>query len=527
MTVHKLYSLKLTLNRSALQLKMNFSTDLNFVDDGKVALVQNLVERMDLKELKNLYSKFGRKPAVDPLTMLEVLIFCYSEGMYSSRKIAKACNYDLRLLYLLDGQDPPSHSSINRYRQKLEPHVKEILSSNIRVLQEAGQIDLSSVYIDGTKIEAYANRYTFVWKKSILKNQDNLRKKILNHFQVDENMDLKFATELLHKEFKSTKKQARKIQFVYGSGHRKTQVQKNYELYQEWIERLNKYSLHLEIMQERNSYSKTDHDATFMRLKDDHMGNGQLKAAYNIQLASSGQYVAGIYGSHHPNDLQTLPLFLDNLYANYHEDMDKVVTDSGYESIENYLYLKKKGLRAFIKPSNYDIAQTRAYKKDISKRENMDYDEAGDFFTCANQKTLQRIKDRTRLRKSGYRETLKVYKCFECNHCPYQKQCQKYSKRENPQTKTLQFNPDFLLLRQESRSNIVSKEGIEERLNRSIQAEGMFSKMKEGLQYTRFRHRGLQSVLCDLHLLVLGMNLNQLHRNLLSNQTESIKYSVA
>lgn len=139
-------------------------------------------------------------------------------------------------------------------------------------------------------------------------------------------------------------------------------------------------------------------------------------------------------------------------------------------------------------------------------------------------KKLTRQKDSHRTRRGGFKEILKTYKCFECDACPYQKLCNKYSKSNNPQTKSLRFNDEFAKYREISYENITSKDGIDERLNRSIQAEGMFSKLKEGLGYNRFRHRGLGAVICDVHLIALGMNLNQLHRKLLKNQTEIIKY---
>ena len=225
--------------------------------------------------------------------------------------------------------------------------------------------------------------------------------------------------------------------------------------------------------------------------------------------------------------MHTLPLFLDELYPRYDKYLKRIVCDSGYESIENYTYLDERDLESYIKPSNYEVSKKRNYKKDISKRENMIYDENGDFYICANGKKLTRQKDSHRTRRSGFKEILRTYKCFECGSCTYQKLCNKYSKSDNPQTKSLSFNAEFIKYREISYENITSCEGIDERLNRSIQAEGMFSKLKEGLSYNRFRHRGLDAVICDIHLIALGMNLNQLHRKLLKNQTEIIKYRKA
>lgn len=361
------YQDKLTLNRSTLQLSLNFNTQTCFDDDGKVGLVQDLVERMDLTKLIKSYSNLGRKPAIDPITMLQVLIYCYSEGKFSSREIEKFCKFDLRAKYLLNGKKAPDHATINRYRQRLEPFIEDILSENTKILVEDGHIDLSSIYIDGTKVEAYANRYTFVWKKAMLKYQENLRIKIINHFNLDLKATPNEVKNHVEQEFKSVKKDAKNIEFVYGKGKRKTQIQRDFETYGSWINKLDEYEKHLEIMGERNSYSKTDHDATFMRMKEDHMKNGQLKPAYNIQLASTGQFVVGVYGSHHPSDMHTLPLFLRKLSPKYKDELDKIVCDSGYESIEIYTYLKEQNLRAFIKPSNYEISKTRKFKKTLAK----------------------------------------------------------------------------------------------------------------------------------------------------------------
>lgn len=437
---------KPTLNRSILQLKMNFNTELCFEDDGKVGLVQNLVERMDLSKLINVYCKLGRKPIVDPITMLKVLIFCYSEGVYSSRKIEKSCKVDLRLRYLLEDQKAPDHATINRYRQKLEPFIEEIFFKNTEILLENDQIDLSSIYIDGTKIEAYANKYSFAWKKSILKYQDKLRTKINTHFDLDIETNLSQARNYLNRKFYEISNKSKDVKFVYGKGKRKTQIQRDYELYNSWLEKLAEYKHHLDIMGERNSYSKTDHDATFMRMKDDHMMNGQLKAGYNIQLASSGQYIVGVYGSHYANDIYTLPLFLDKLYPRYNRYLDRIVCDSCYESIENYTYLKEHKLVAYVKPSNYELSKKRRYRKDISKKENMIYVEESDYYICANSKKLVREKDIVRIKKSGFKETNRVYKCYECNNCPYQKTCNKYSKKKTLKLRVYSLMQNLLSL---------------------------------------------------------------------------------
>ena len=167
-----------TLVNDTIQLRLNFNTEIYIKDDVKLRFVKNIIERMNLSELKKVYSSFGRKPTVNPVTMLQIIIFCYSEGIFSSREIEKSCKYDLRIKYLLDTEQPPDHRAINRFRKKIQDLTPQLLNQMVQILIEEKQIDLSSIYIDGTKIEAYANRYSFVWRGSIEKWQEKLIEKI-------------------------------------------------------------------------------------------------------------------------------------------------------------------------------------------------------------------------------------------------------------------------------------------------------------------------------------------------------------
>ena len=220
---------KLTLNREVLQLKMNFSYDISVEDNGKVALVRNLVERMDLSNLVKSYARNGRKPAVDPITMLEICIYAYSEGIYSARAIEKACRFDLRFKYLLDGQKVSNYSTIARFHKRLEPFIQDVLGENIKVLLAEEHVDLSNLYIDGTKIKAYANKYTFVWKRAVLKNQEKLRKKLIDFFGISGDSTVQEVLHLLRKKFYAIRKTVEINTFVYGKGKRKSFQQREYE----------------------------------------------------------------------------------------------------------------------------------------------------------------------------------------------------------------------------------------------------------------------------------------------------------
>ena len=513
-------------NVPSLQLSMNFDVDAVIPEDGKVRLVCNIVERMNLSTVLSAYSSKGRKPVLDPITFLKVILFCYSEGIFHSRKIEAFCKYDLRGHFILGGKKAPDHSTICRFEQLLADHTTDLLTEFVQLLQEDGHVDLKTLYIDGTKIESSANRYTFVWRKSVEKNQKKLMDKTIQALGLPAGSTLEEVEERVKDRFSEIRNlcSKNKIVFVQGIGHRKTQEQRDYEDLKEAMERFDAYRNHLSLMGIRNSYSKTDHDATFMRMKEDHMLNGQLKPAYNIQLASSGAFIVGVLGSQKANDLHTLKPFLEQILPAYGKSLENIVADAGYESAENYGYLASKNLTAYIKPANYEWKKKRKTKQDIGRKENMIYLEDQDVYVCKAGKHLARGKDRKTESASGYVDTVWTYACYECENCPHASACIKTRKNTNPTQKRIQFSPAFEQYRMMSDANILTDAGINHRINRSIQAEGAFSKLKDGLGYTRFRHRSMKKVVADIVLVSLGINLNKLHSKILNHQTEIIAY---
>lgn len=524
--MNNLTHVNFTQNHRSLQLKMQFDVETIIPKDNKVRLVCKIVEEMNLDSILSTYSVKGRKPAVDPIVLLKVLLFAYSEGIFSCRKIEDFCTYDTRAHYMLQGAKAPDHTTINRFRNILEPCSADLLKQFVEMLITEGHVNLENLYIDGTKIEAASNRYTFVWKKTVENYQKKLAEQIIERLQLPENSNLVYVLQSARRQFNHIRNLCREndIVFVHGIGKRKHPLQRDYEYYKDVIERLEKYDTHLKIMGDRNSYSKTDHDATFMRMKEDHMLNGQLKPAYNIQLASSGAFIVGVMGSQRNNDLHTLKPFLEQFLLNYRNYLRNIVADAGYESVENYNYLKVNGLTAYIKPANYETSKTRKSKQDIGKRENMTYLEDEDAYVCKMGKRLKRLKDGTKAYPSGYLDTIRSYGCFECANCPCNIQCTKSKKLEGSSSKTFKYSPDFERYRRESHFNITTDEGITQRMNRSIQAEGMFSKLKDGMKYDRFRHRGMKKIVSDLTLMAIGINLNKLHSKLLKGQEGVIEY---
>ena len=295
-------------------------------------MLYDVMEGLDYTELNKTYSTIGRNPALLPETMFAIIVYGYMEGIYSSRALEKVCKRDINFKWLLQGQEPPTHNSIDRFRrERLAQCIENLFNQFIKKLRELDEIQFKNIFIDGTKIEACANRYTFVWKKVTDKFEDKLQKKTkeslikMNH---DLNLgfiipnkkitvqDAKYIFDVLYSSIKLNN-----IEFVYGKGKRKSKLQKYTEELNEFIEKQSKYDEYNSIFNGRNSFSKTDHDATFMHMKEDHMKNGQLKPAHNIQIGVEGEYIVGVDISSERSDQLTFIPFLDGLEANLNENM--------------------------------------------------------------------------------------------------------------------------------------------------------------------------------------------------------------
>jgi len=397
--------------------------------------------------------------------------------------------------------------------------VEGLFSQLVVKLSELGEIQYENIFIDGTKIEAYANKYTFVWKKTTLKNELRMQEKAkvtLEKLNIEFNASLplnesSITTDTFQKgiTFLKEKQSNEKIEFVYGKGKRKTELQRATETMQEFLEKQNKYDRYNETFAGRNSFSKTDTDATFMHMKEDHMRNSQLKPGYNVQIGVEGEYLVGIDISSERSDQLTLVPFLNKLGKNLPRRYRHIVADAGYESEENYVYLQKQKHKAFIKPQAYETMKKRSFKKIIGKRENMDYDAEKDEYLCANHKKLLAIGKTIRTSKSGYKSDVTLYECESCEGCPFKKQCTKAAGNKKLSTSKL-----FLEKRAESLHNITTPEGILLRMNRSIQVEGTFGVLKEDHNFRRFVMRGKKNVETEFMLLGFGFNINKLHNKI-------------
>ena len=531
MRLNKILQKDYTLSSLYYQIKLPLDVEILIPADDPVRLLSAFVEGMELSDLYQTYGKIKKNQAT-PRQLFKIMVYASMNRIYSSRDIETACRRDINFMYLLEGKPAPDHATFARF---ISLHFaqcsKKTLAEVSKLLYSLGEISGESIFIDGTKIESIANKYTFVWKKAVTKNQAKLFDKILVLVEECENL-YGFRIAYNGKVSLHTLKRLRKklcrirqeegIAFVHGTGRRKTRLQRTLETLETYIAKLKEYNKKLYVCGDRNSYSKTDPDATFMRMKEDAMLNGQLKPAYNLQHGVDSEYITWLDISPRPTDTRTLIPFLKDMELYLPFKYQEIVADAGYESEENYLFLEENGQLAYIKPQNYEISKTRKYRQDIGRMENMTYDEKADCYYCKNEQVLTVQYEKREKTASGYRRTVTVYGSNGCSGCPFKTDCIKGNNCKTPmedRQKVLYVSKKMKEKRQETLERITSDHGTQLRMNRSIQAEGSFANIKEDMEFRRYLYRGNANVTAQSILLAIGYNINKLHHKIQAGRT--------
>ena len=521
-----------TLSEYNYQFKLPFEMEVLIPDDDPVRRLNAFVEELELSDLYQSYGKI-KSSQVTPRQMFKIVIYAAMNRIYSCRDIETACKRDINFMYLLEGKPAPDHATIARF---LSLHFsqcsKKTLAEVTEMLYNLGEISGIHIFIDGTKIESAANRYTFVWKKAVTKHQKRLCQKIAVFVEECEILyglrfifnGKKFGLRTLKKIRKKLYqiKEEEGIVFVHGIGKRKTQIQKSIETLEEYLEKLKEYTKKIHRCGDRNSYSKTDPDATFMRMKEDHMRNGQLKPAYNLQHGVDSEYITWLDVTQRPTDTRTLIPFLKDMEENLTFHYRDIVADAGYESEENYLFLEENGQNAYIKPNNYEQSKKRKYKNDIGRMENMTYEEDTDRYICFHGKELPWKYDRKEKTATGYQRITSVYECADCKGCPYKTKCIKGNHSKTPmedRVKRLYVSKTMKEKRSEDLERITSEYGTRLRMNRSVQAEGSFADVKADMAFRRYSYRGMENVTAQSVILAIAHNINKFHHKIQNDRT--------
>ena len=477
-------------------------------ENHMVRVVDAVIDRLDISDILSTY-RGGGNSAFNPKMMLKVLVFAYLSNVYSSRRIEELLKRDIYFMWLA-GMKRPDFRTINYYRGKrLKVGFDTVFTQVVRLLHEEGFVSLKVQYIDGTKIESVANKYTFVWRGSVEKYDARLKAKteaLLRQIEQNhaiENQENPAPEELTAEEVAERVERIREKVDADNLSKEERKALKQIET--DAVPRMNRYRGQLETMGPRNSYSKTDPDATFMRMKEDAMLNGQLKPGYNVQISTENQFITnfGIY--QRPTDTLTMISYLESFKARYGMQSEEIVADSGYGSEENYEYMFSNGMTPYVKYNMFHVEQRRGYRNNPFRVSNLFYNPDDDFYVCPMGQKLKFIRQEKRYTASGYQQTVSVYRAGRCEGCPLRGQCHK-SKRD----RQIEVNHTLDDYKARARELLTSEQGIKHRSNRPIEPEAVFGQIKECGRFRRLRLKGLTGAKIDFGLKALAHNLRKL-----------------
>ena len=490
--------------------------DRDIPKDDPVRILKSVIESLDLSGFKKLYHERGRSP-YHPKMMLMVILYSYMNNVYSCRKIEKLLYRDIYYIWL-SGYQKPDFATINRFRNRVKNEIGHIFTLLVLILVEKGFVTLEVEYLDGTKIESKANKYTFVWRKSVERNREKLLEKIRVVLQqINEQMAQDKAADVdtleltpqtlceISKEFKEALGSApeAKTKEEKAAQRGKNKMFKELERHGE---KLAEYNSRLEQMEGRNSISKTDPSATFMRMKEEAMCNGQTKPGYNLQISSENQFITDFALFPNPTDTLTFIPFLGSFPSRYGRFLKRVVADSGYGSEENYRFMDEAGIEGFVKYNRFHLEHRPRYKPDTFHPDSLYYNEEGDYYICPMGQRMSRTGTVQTRTEGGYISQSACYRAIRCKGCPLRCLC--YKAKANQ--RTIRVNHRLNAYKRKACELLTSEEGIKERGRRCIEPEAVFGQMKSNMAYRRFRHMGKDKVVMDFTFFAIAFNIKKL-----------------
>ena len=481
--------------------------------DHAVRIVNKIINDIDLTDILSTY-KGGGASSFHPRVLLKILIYAYLNNVYSSRGIEKINRENVHFIWL-NGRNFPDHNTINNFRSsRLKGRIDDVFTQIVLLLNERGIISFEKAFTDGTKIESTANRYTFVWRKKVENNKARLEGKIKDVIaQIEEAIEDDSQTSsskstedcsgLTSEELQEDIK--RLNQKLKEKGASKKQFKKIENIEKKSLPKLIEYEGHLSILGQRNSYSKTDHDATFFRMKEDKMGNGELKPAYNFQLSTENNFITNYSLHQSAGDTATFKEHLNFYKKKYGRYPDASIADAGYGSLENYRFLNDAYVDNYVKYNTFDKEGTKKFKTDISKVENLFYNEEYDFFVCPMGQKMLPVGDEKRVTRLGEEYWSTRYQAQDCSRCSLKGACHKQQGNRYSSV-----SKEIRRYRQQAKENLTSKEGKKLKKARLSEVEQTFGQIKWNKGFKRFLLRGIDKISIEIALLAIAHNIQKL-----------------
>lgn len=487
------------------------SVDSLISENHPVRLINRVIESLDIDPILSQY-KGGGSSSYHPRMMLKVLVYAYVRNIYSSRKIEQAIHEHIHFMWLAGG-NTPDHNSINRFRSnRLKGTFQSIFSQVVLLLHESGYLTIKDLYTDGTKIEANANRYTFVWGKSIDTNRKRISAQLQELWSYAEQVAKEELMDTQPCDFEELDPEAvdktiTAIEDALKASSESDPKKKQKAGYgrKNWPKKLKQYQEDKEQLGDRNSYSKTDPDATFMRMKDDYMKNGQLKAGYNLELSTNSQYIIHYSLHHNPTDTLTLKPHLAGYYQYYNQFPEVLTADAGYGSEENYAFLEQKNTVGYVKYNYFHKEQQKSFQKKYPfHTSTLHYNAEKDLYICPIGQPMKNIGSYVRKSSNGYPQQITRYQAQNCQGCPLRAACHK-----GKTNRIIDINHQLNRYKQQARQRLTSEEGIKQRKRRCCEVEAVFGNLKQNHGFKRFTLRGKEKVEIETGLHAIAHNFRK------------------
>lgn len=491
-----------------------------------VRIVDKFVSLLPSRLWDEIFSG-GGAPSYHPSLMLKVILYAYSQKIYSCRNIAKAIRQDITFMWLT-GMQRPTFNTVNRFRTEyFKDILEDIFTELLDFLHGKGYISYQDFFVDGTKLEANAGRYTHVWSKNTARHKSAVKKRVhvlLKEIdKINQAEDHKYGdadlpergedSDISSEELRNFTAELSDHLSKVSDKKKKQKMETTKNRLNKEADKLAKYEGQEDLLNGRNSYSKTDTDATFMRLKDD-----RLRAAYNAQVSTENQFITNYSISQNASDTVTFTDHLEKIEQRGEEYMPKnYMGDSAYGSEENYSLLADHNIQNYLKYNTFHPEKKKHFKKNKPfHRSNFTYDIHEDCFICPAGEKLTYQKTYQTKSQTGFISEIRVYEFQACSACAFKPQCTK-----SKNNRQIHYSVKLEKFKAQARTNLDSQYGLLLRKRRGPEVETFFGDLRHNCRFNRFLLRGLVKTEHELGLLAIAHNLRKIARNELKNVAES------
>jgi transposase len=478
-----------------------------------VRVVDNVIDQIKLTPLLETY-KGGGTSSYSPRMLLKVITYAYIAKIYTNRLIEKALKENINLMWI-SGMSTPDYTTIHNFRSKrMKQAVEDIFGSIIEILINGGYIKVENLNVDGTKIEANANRYSYIWRKNVEKRSKVIKEKVselLKHIdQLQKAEDAEYGDRNLEEisgkiTSENIEKAVKEINEKLSKSSTSKAVSSEVKKLQKELPKLKKNEQQSKMLGGRNSCSKTDPDATFFRMKEDHLHTSQLKPAYNVQIATENQFILGYGVYQKADDTSVFIPFMERVKKQIKSFPENIVADAGYGSEENYNYLNINKLGNYVKYNTYDYEKTSEFKNAKFLTSNFKYQPDNDEYICPNNQILTYLTTQTGKSESGYISKRRVYKSKTCSACQQRDQCCKGNN-----DRSIQVSTKLIEYKYTAKQNLESEKGIKLRAQRGVDVESVFGQIKHNDQFRRFNTHGLKNVSTEWGIISIAHNIKKM-----------------